>query len=43
VVKVITIDGGLLEFLGASYSGSMFSVLVASVSISVVLRGEKKL
>jgi hypothetical protein len=42
VVDVITIGGDLLGFLGASYSGSVFSASVVSMSISVVLRDAKK-
>jgi hypothetical protein len=40
VVEVITIGGGLPRFLGASFSGSVFSAPVVSVSVSV-LRGTK--
>jgi hypothetical protein len=43
VVEVITIGGSLPGFLGASSSGSVFSAPVVSVSMSVVLRGVKKL
>jgi hypothetical protein len=43
VVEVITIGGGLPDFLGVSCSGSVFSAPVVSVSMSVVLRGAKKL
>jgi hypothetical protein len=43
VVEVITIGGGLPDFLGASFSGTVFSVSVDSVSMSLVLRGAKKL
>jgi hypothetical protein len=43
VVEVITIGGGLSDFLGTSFSGRLFSVPVVSVSMSLVLRGAKKL
>jgi hypothetical protein len=43
MVEVITIGDGLPGFLGASSSGSAFSTLVVSVSMSVVLIGVKKL
>jgi hypothetical protein len=43
VVEVMTVDGGLPGFLGASCSDSAFSTPVVSVSMSVVLRGAKKL
>jgi hypothetical protein len=43
VVEVITIGGGLANFLGASYSGNVFSAPVVSVAMSVVLRGAKKM
>jgi hypothetical protein len=43
VVEVITIGGGLPGLLGASSFGSAFSEPVVSVSLSVVLRGAKKL
>jgi hypothetical protein len=43
VVEVITIGGGLPDFLGASFSGRVLSVSVDSVSMSLVLRGAKKL
>jgi hypothetical protein len=43
VVEVITIGGGLPDFLGASFSGRVFSVSVDSVSMSLVLRSAKKL
>jgi hypothetical protein len=43
VVEVITTVGGLPEFLGASFSGKVFSAPVVSVSMSLVLRGAKKL
>jgi hypothetical protein len=43
VVEVITICGGLPDFLGASCSGNVFSAPAVSVSMSVVLRGAKKL
>jgi hypothetical protein len=42
VVEVIT-DGGLPGFLGAFCSGSVFSAPVVSVSMTVVLKGAKKL
>jgi hypothetical protein len=40
VVEVINIGGGLPDFLGAFFSGIVFSV---SVGCEVVLRGTKKL
>jgi hypothetical protein len=43
VVEVITIGGGLPDFLGASFSGRVLCVSVDSVSMSLVLRGAKKL
>jgi hypothetical protein len=43
VVDVITISGSLPGFLGASCSGSVFSALAVSVSMSVVLLGAKNL
>jgi hypothetical protein len=43
VVEVIITGGGLPGLLGVSCSGSAFSVTVVSVSMSVVLRGAKKL
>jgi hypothetical protein len=43
LVEVIAIGGGLPNFLGASYSGSAFSSPVVSVSMSVIVRGAKKL
>jgi hypothetical protein len=43
VVEVTTIVGGLLDFLGASFSSRVLSVSVDSVSMSLVLRGEKNL
>jgi hypothetical protein len=43
VVEVIIIDVGLPGFLGVSYSGSVFCASVVSLSMSVVLRGAKKL
>jgi hypothetical protein len=43
VVEVITIGGGLPEFLGACFSDSVSSAPVVSVSMSVVLGGAKKL
>jgi hypothetical protein len=43
VVEVIIIGGGLPDFLGVSFSGRVFSVSVDSVSMSLVLRGAKKL
>jgi hypothetical protein len=42
VVEVITIGGGLPDFLGASCSGSVFSAPVVPVSMSLVLRGSTK-
>jgi hypothetical protein len=42
VVEIITIGGGLSDFLWAS-SGSAFSAPVVSVPKSLVLRGVKKL
>jgi hypothetical protein len=39
----ITIGGGLPDFLGVPYSGSVFSASSVSLSMSVVLRGAKKL
>jgi hypothetical protein len=42
VAKIIIIGAGLPGFLGASFSGSVFSVPVLSVSMSVVLRSAKK-
>jgi hypothetical protein len=41
--KVITISGGLPDFLGVYYSDSVYSALVVSVSISIVQRCAKKL
>jgi hypothetical protein len=43
VVEVIIIGGGLPRFLEASFSGRMFSAPVVSMSMSLVLRGAKKL
>jgi hypothetical protein len=43
VEEVITIRGGLPDFLGASCSGGVLSVPVVFVSISVLLRGAKKM
>jgi hypothetical protein len=43
VVEVITIGGGLTYFLGVSYSGRVLSAPAVSVSMTVVLRGAKKL
>jgi hypothetical protein len=37
------ICGDVRDFLGASCSGSVFSVPVVAVSMSVVLRGARKL
>jgi hypothetical protein len=42
-MEVITIGGGLPDFIGASCSGSAFSAPEVSVYMSVVLRGAKKL
>jgi hypothetical protein len=42
-VEVIIIGGGLPDFLGASCFGSAFSAPVVSVSMSLILRGAKKL
>jgi hypothetical protein len=41
VMEVITIGGGLPDFLGASCSGSAFCAPVVSVSLSIVLSGAK--
>jgi hypothetical protein len=43
VVEVITIDGGLADFLAAVSSGSAFSAPVVSMSMSADLRGAKRL
>jgi hypothetical protein len=43
VVEVIIICGGLPDFRGDSCSGRVFSALVVSVFMSVVLRGAKTL
>jgi hypothetical protein len=43
VVEVFTIGGSLPDFLEASFSGRPFSAPSVSVSMSVVLRGVKKL
>jgi hypothetical protein len=43
VVEVITIGGGLPDFLGVSFSIRVFSAPVASVSMSLILRVAKKL
>jgi hypothetical protein len=43
VVEVITVGGGLPDFLGASCSGRVLSVSVDSVSMSLVLRGAKNM
>jgi hypothetical protein len=43
VVEIFPVGGGLPDFWGASCSGRMFSPAVVSVSMSVVLRGAKKL
>jgi hypothetical protein len=43
VVEVSTTGGGLPSFLGASCPGRVFYAPVVSVSMSVVLRGAKKL
>jgi hypothetical protein len=42
-LDVITIGGGLLGVLGVSCSGTVFSVPVVSVFMSVVVRDEKRL
>jgi hypothetical protein len=42
-VEVVTVGGGLPDFLGASSSDRPFSAPLVSVSMSVVLRGAKKL
>jgi hypothetical protein len=42
VVEVVIIGGGLIGFLEASCSYSVFSAPVVSVSMTVVLRGAKK-
>jgi hypothetical protein len=42
-VKFITTGSGLPEFLGVSCSGSTLCVSVVSVTMSLVLRGVKKL
>jgi hypothetical protein len=43
VVEVIIIGGSLPDFLGAFCSGNVFCAPVVSMSMSVVLRGAKKL
>jgi hypothetical protein len=43
VTEVINIGGGVPDFLGVSCCGKLFSVVVIPVSMSVVLRGAKKL
>jgi hypothetical protein len=43
VVEVITAGHGLPDFFGSSCSGSVLSAPVVSVSMSVILRGVKKL
>jgi hypothetical protein len=43
VVEVFTIGGGLPDILGVPCSGSVLCTSVVPVSISVVLRGAKKL
>jgi hypothetical protein len=43
VVEVISIGGGLRDILGAFCSSIAFSAPVVSLSVSVVLRGAKKL
>jgi hypothetical protein len=43
VEEVITIGGGQPDFLGASFSGRVFSAPVFSVSRSLGLRATKKL
>jgi hypothetical protein len=43
VVEVISIGGGLPDFLGSACSSSLFSAQMVSVSMSVVLKSEKKL
>jgi hypothetical protein len=42
MVEVITVGGGLSDLLGGHWSGSAFSTPVVCVSMSVVLRGVKK-
>jgi hypothetical protein len=42
VVEVIIIGGGLPGFLGAFCSSSMFSAPIVSMSVSVVVKGAKK-
>jgi hypothetical protein len=43
MVEVISICGGLSDFLGAFSSERTFSASAVSVSVSVVLRGAKHL
>jgi hypothetical protein len=43
VIEVITIGGGLPDYLRAFCSGSAFSAPVASVSVSLILRGAENL
>jgi hypothetical protein len=43
VIEIIVIAGGLPDFLGAFSSSGIFSVPVVSMSMSLVLRGAKKL
>jgi hypothetical protein len=43
VVEVITIGGGLPDFLEASRSGRVFSVPIVSVSMSLLLKGAENL
>jgi hypothetical protein len=43
VVEVTTVGGRLPDFLGVSCSGNVFTALVFSLSMSVVLRGAKEL
>jgi hypothetical protein len=42
VVEVIIIGGGLIASQGASFSSSVFSAPVISVSLSVILTGKGK-
>jgi hypothetical protein len=43
VVEVTTIGGGLPDFLGAYFSGRVFTAPVVSVSMSLILGGETNL